>query len=105
MIFKSLGHVKTQDIVTSKIDNISKQVYNEIQSDNLFTIASEPADVRDYIDDVLRHTWKMTQIYFKKGKDRVFTSKLQQQRSQAVKLFKERSSINFHSNLNCIRLV
>ena len=49
-ILKSLGHVKTQDIVTNKIDNISKQVYNEIRYDNLFTIASEPANVREYID-------------------------------------------------------
>jgi hypothetical protein len=69
-ILKSLGHVKTQDIVTNKIDNISKQVYNEIQSDNLFTIASEPTNVREYIDDVLRHTWKMDQDLLQKRKDR-----------------------------------
>jgi hypothetical protein len=62
--------VKTQDIVTNKIDNISKQVYNEIQSDNLFTIASEPANVREYIDDVLRHTWEMDQDLLQKRKDR-----------------------------------
>jgi hypothetical protein len=62
--------VKTQDIVTNKIDNISKQVYNEIQSDNLFTIASEPANIREYIDDVLIHTWEMNQDLLQKRKDR-----------------------------------
>jgi hypothetical protein len=62
--------MKTQDIVTNKIDNISKQVYNEIQSDNLFTIASEPANVRQYIDDILREAWKMDSDLLQKRKDR-----------------------------------
>jgi hypothetical protein len=62
--------VKTQDIVTNKIDNISKQVYNEIQSDNLFTRASEPANVRQYIDDILREAWKMDSNLLQKRKDR-----------------------------------
>jgi hypothetical protein len=56
-ILKSLGHTKVQEIVAEKIQNISKQVYNEIESDNLFT-SFEPANVREYIDQVLRETSK-----------------------------------------------
>jgi hypothetical protein len=68
-ILKSLGHVKTQDIVTNKIDNISKQVYNEIQYDNLFTIASEPANVREYIDEALREISMIDPNLLQKAKD------------------------------------
>jgi hypothetical protein len=62
--------VKTQDIVTNKIDNISKQVYNGIQSDNLFTIASEPANVREYINEALREISKLDPNLLRKSKDR-----------------------------------
>jgi hypothetical protein len=69
-ILKSLGHVKTQDIVTNKIDNISKQVYNEIQSDNLFTIASEPANVLEYINEALKEISMIDPNALRKSKDR-----------------------------------
>jgi hypothetical protein len=41
--------------------DISKQVYHEIQSDNLFSIASEPTNIKEYIDEVLREAWRMQQ--------------------------------------------
>jgi hypothetical protein len=69
-ILKSLGHAKAQDIVTNKIDNISKQVYNEIQNDNLFIIASEPSNVREYINEALREISMIDPNLLRKSKDK-----------------------------------
>jgi hypothetical protein len=69
-ILKSLDHAKAQDIVTNKIDNISKQVYNEIQNDNLFTIASEPANVWEYINETLREISMIDTNLLRKSKDK-----------------------------------
>lgn len=52
-ILKSLGHAELQDIVADKIQNISKEVYDEIESENLFRTVSEPANVQQYVDDVI----------------------------------------------------
>jgi hypothetical protein len=40
--------------VISKVAAISKEVYDEIRSDRIFAIASEPTDVQDYINEVFR---------------------------------------------------
>jgi hypothetical protein len=69
-ILKSLGHANVQDIVANKIDSISKQVYHEIESDNLFTIASEPANVREYIDEALREISMIDPNLLRKSKDK-----------------------------------
>jgi hypothetical protein len=69
-ILKSLGHVKTQDIVINKIENISTQVYEEIQSDNLLKISSEPTNIREYIDEVLKEALKIDPNFLQKAKDR-----------------------------------
>ena len=37
---KSLGSTEAERIVTNKVESVSKQVYNKIQYDNLFTISS-----------------------------------------------------------------
>jgi hypothetical protein len=53
-ILKSIGYSETQDIVASKVKDVSKEVYNEIELDNLFYISSEPSNVHDYISEVLK---------------------------------------------------
>jgi hypothetical protein len=53
-ILKALGASEAQEIVISKLAAISKEVYDEIQSDKIFAIASEPADVHEYINEVFR---------------------------------------------------
>ena len=55
--FKSLGSTEMERIVTSKVNAISKQVYDEIQNDNLFALSSEPNNVREYINEVLMEMW------------------------------------------------
>jgi hypothetical protein len=49
-----LGHAELQDIVADKIQNISKQVYHEIEFESLFRIHSEPANVQQYVDNIIR---------------------------------------------------
>ena len=49
----------TRQILTDKVESISKQVYNNIQYDNLFTISFEPSNVRQYINEVLGEFWKI----------------------------------------------
>lgn len=67
-ILRSLGTAKTQDIVVDRIDNISKEVYKEIQSDNLLKASSEPTNVQEYIDQVLGEMWNIDPKYLKKQK-------------------------------------
>jgi hypothetical protein len=68
-ILKSLGQSEAERIVTDKIENISSQVYKEIQSDNLFAISSEPTNVREYINEVFEEVWKKDQNSLRKAKD------------------------------------
>jgi len=70
-LFKSLGHTEVENIVTHKVDNISKEVYDKIQYDNLFTISSEPGNVREYINEVLGELWNIDPDLLQKGKDRL----------------------------------
>ena len=49
----SLGLTEAERIVTNKIESISRQVYNNIQYDNLFAISSEPNNVREYVNQVV----------------------------------------------------
>lgn len=70
-ILKSLGYSEAQQIVTNKIEDISKQVYHEIQSDNLFSISSEPTNVQEYINKVLREAWRRDPDLLQKGKDKL----------------------------------
>jgi hypothetical protein len=53
-ILKALGASEAQEIVISKVAAISKEVYDEIQSEKIFAIASEPTDVQEYINQVFR---------------------------------------------------
>ena len=69
-ILKSLGQAKTQDIVMNKIENISEEVFNEIESDNLFRASSQPDNVREYIDEVLKEALKIDSNFLQKAKDR-----------------------------------
>ena len=54
--------------MTNKVENISKQVYNKIQYDNLFTISSEPSNVREYINEVLGELWRIDPGILRKEK-------------------------------------
>ena len=55
-------------IVTSKVNAISKQVYDEIQNDNLFALSSEPNNVREYINEVLMEMWGGDRDLLRQGK-------------------------------------
>ena len=57
-------------IVTSKVNAISKQVYDEIQNDNLFALSSEPNNVREYINEVLMEMWGGDRDLLRQGKDK-----------------------------------
>jgi hypothetical protein len=50
---KSLGYSEAQDVVTANIKHLTKQVYDEIEPENLFYISSEPDNVQEYINEVL----------------------------------------------------
>jgi hypothetical protein len=50
---KSLGYSETQDVVTANIKRLTKQVYDEIEAENLFYISSEPDNIQEYINEVL----------------------------------------------------
>jgi len=66
-ILRSIGYSETQDIVTSKVKDVSKEVYNEIELDNLFYISSEPTNVQDYINEVLKEIKRGDRTLFGKA--------------------------------------
>ncbi len=70
-ILKSLGSTEVQHIVASKVEGISKEVYDQIQYDNLFAISSEPTNVQEYIDEVFREAWKVDPDLLQKAKDKL----------------------------------
>jgi hypothetical protein len=67
---KSLGQTEAENIVTNKVESISKQVYNKIQYDNLFTISSEPSNVQEYIKVALSEVWNIDPDLFRKTKNK-----------------------------------
>jgi hypothetical protein len=69
-LFKSLGWSEVEHIVTSKVETIGKQVYDQIQYDNLFAISSEPSNIQEYIKVVLTETWRTDPDSFRKAKDK-----------------------------------
>ncbi len=68
-LLKSLGYSETENIVTSKVKNFSKQVYHEIEFDNLFYISSEPTNIQEYINKVLMEVRRGNRTLLGKGKD------------------------------------
>ena len=68
---KSVGFTEAQHIVTNKVENIGKQVYNKIQYDNLFAISSEPRNIQEYINEVLREVGKLDADLLRKAKDKL----------------------------------
>jgi len=68
---KSLGRNEAENIVTDKVNSISKQVYNKIQYDNLFAITSEPSNVQEYINEVISEAWKIDPGLFRRAKDKL----------------------------------
>jgi hypothetical protein len=66
-----LGRNEAENIVTDKVNSISKQVYNKIQYDNLFAISSEPSNVQEYIKEVMREAWKIDPGLFRNAKDKL----------------------------------
>jgi hypothetical protein len=67
---KSLGQTEAENIVTNKVESISKQVYNKIQYDNLFTISSEPSNVQEYIKVASSEVWNIDPDLFRKTKNK-----------------------------------
>ena len=68
---KSLGRTEVERIVTNKVESVSKEVYNNIQYDNLFTISSEPRNVREYVNEVIGEFYKIEPDLLRKAKDRL----------------------------------
>jgi hypothetical protein len=68
-LLKSLGYSETENIVASKVKNFSRQVYNEIEFDNLFYISSEPTNIQEYVNKVLMELRKGNRTVLRKGKD------------------------------------
>lgn len=68
-LLKSLGYSETENIVTSKIKNFSKQVYSEIRFDNFFYTSSEPTNIQEYINNVLTEVKKGDKTLPRNGKD------------------------------------
>ena len=50
---------------------ISKEVYKEIQNENLFTISSEPTNVQGYINEVLGEVWHIDPVLLQKARDKL----------------------------------
>lgn len=70
-ILKALGHAESQRMVIDKVNSISKLVHDEIQTDKLFAISSEPSDVQGYINEVLGEVWHIDQDLLQKAKDKL----------------------------------
>ena len=68
---KYLGCTEAEQIVTDKLDSISKQVYNKIQYDNLFGISTEPSNVQEYIKKIISEAWKIDPGLFRKAEDKL----------------------------------
>jgi len=69
-ILKSLGYSETENLVTSKVKDFSKQVYDEIEFDNLFYISSESTNIQEYINEVLMEVRRGDRNLLQKGKDK-----------------------------------
>ena len=68
-LLKSLGYSETENIVTSKVKNFSKQVYHEIKFDNLFYTSSEPINIQEYVNKVLMEVKRGDRTLLRSGKD------------------------------------
>ena len=69
-ILKSLGYSEAQDIVTTKVKDLGREVYDDIEFDSLFYISSEPANIQEYINEVLLEVRRGDRNLLQKGKDR-----------------------------------
>ena len=70
-ILKSLGQAKVQDAVLSRVQHVSKQVIDELESNNLVRTSLEPVDIRQYIQEVIREKTTIDLSLSQKQKDRV----------------------------------
>jgi hypothetical protein len=70
---KSLGYSETQDVVIANVKRLTKQVYDEIEPENLFYISSEPDNVREYINEVLMEVSKGDRNLLGKGRHKLST--------------------------------
>ena len=70
-ILKSLGQAKVQDAVLSRVQHISKQVIDELESNNLVRTSLEPVDIRQYVQEVIREKTTIDLSLSQKQKDRV----------------------------------
>jgi hypothetical protein len=51
---KQLGQLRIQESIEKKVQKISSKIYDEVESERLLKVSSEPEDVREYIRDVLK---------------------------------------------------
>ena len=56
--------------MTANIKHLTEQVYDEIESENLFYISSEPDNVQEYIYEVLMEVKRGDRNLFQKEKDK-----------------------------------
>ncbi len=76
-ILKSLGYSEAQDIVTTKVKDLSREVYDDIELDSLFYISSEPANIQEYINEVLLEVRRGGRNLLQKGKDKPSSNQAQ----------------------------
>lgn len=70
-ILKSLGQTKVQDAILNRIQYVSKQVTDELESYNAIRTSLEPVDIQKYIQEVLREKTMKDSNLFKNPEDRV----------------------------------
>ena len=57
-LLKSLSFTKMEDAITNKLEGVPDAVYDEIDRNRLFTSASEPSNVRAYVNEVLQEIYQ-----------------------------------------------
>ena len=69
-ILKSLGQAKVQDAVLSRVQRVSKQLIDELESNNLVRTSLEPVDIQNYVQEVLREKAMIDSNHIPKSKDK-----------------------------------
>jgi hypothetical protein len=57
-LLRSLSFTKIQDAITNKLEGVPDAIYDEIDHNRLFTSASEPSNVRAYVNEVLQEIFQ-----------------------------------------------
>ncbi|HEY6883968.1 MAG TPA: hypothetical protein VI278_08025 [Nitrososphaeraceae archaeon] len=76
-ILKSLDYSEAQDVVTTKVKDLGREVYDQIEFDNLFYISCDPANIQEYINEVLLEVRRGDRNLLQKGKDKPSSNQAQ----------------------------